>query len=251
VQVKNKLALTTIYLDDDAFLMYPTETIREFCDEYKQKIGLPFIITGATPSTISREKLYPLTNAGLRYLRMGIQSGSERIKKLYHRIHSNQQVIDAAKIINEFRKIIPTPVYDIILDNPWETDADTIDTLMLLSKMPAPYQLSLYALTLYPKTELYEKAKDEGLIANDHDDVYEKDYNGIKKTYLNSLFVLVNACEGKISPLSMSLLTNGAMRQIGFNWIIYWLLLATHKFSRAWGYIRTGNFDRIIKHFQK
>jgi len=51
------------------------------------------------------------------------------------------------------------PVYEVIVDNPWETDQDLVDTLMFLSRLPPPYHLAVYSLTFFPDTELYQKAK--------------------------------------------------------------------------------------------
>lgn len=225
MQVKIRLPIMKcIKFDDDAFFIYTIEEIREFCGKYKENIGLPLMITGATPSSLTREKLSLLVDAGLIMIRMGIQTGSERTKRLYKRHHSNQQVEKAVKIINEFKDKIGIPRYDIILDNPWETDEDLVETLMLLAKLPVPYQLSLYSLTFYPGTELYEIAKREGIITDDLREVYRKYFQGCKKTYLNRLFFLLNEYApngGRISPKMMSLLTNRKLRQLKISWLLY------------------------------
>ena len=53
--------------------------------------------------------------------------------------HSNRQVEKAVRMVNDFSHI--KAFYDIILDSPWDTDKDTIETLMFLSKLPTPFQL--------------------------------------------------------------------------------------------------------------
>ena len=67
-------------------------------------------------------------------------------------------------MINDYKDKIELPAYDIILDNPWETEADVITTLRFLARFPTPYVLFLFPLVLYPVTELYEKAKRESVI---------------------------------------------------------------------------------------
>lgn len=253
--VKNNLpGVQCIYFDDDAFFLYSTEQFREFCGEYKKSVGLPLIVTGATPSTLTREKLSLLVDAGLSFIRMGIQTGSERIKKLYKRNYSNQQIEDSARVINEFRDKIGSPQYDIILDNPWETDEDIIETLMFLTKLPAPYRIGIYSLTLYPKTELYEKAKEEGMIKDDLNDIYRKYYNGPKATYLNKLFFLLNASIGGMSTRTMYFLTNKRLRALKLSRLLYWVLVLRYVYplrllSEAMKDIKKGDFFRMKRWF--
>ncbi len=44
-------------LIDDCFTMLPEETIRDFCTKYKETIGMPLFVPGASPSTLNREKM--------------------------------------------------------------------------------------------------------------------------------------------------------------------------------------------------
>ncbi|MEI8349927.1 MAG: radical SAM protein [Candidatus Omnitrophota bacterium] len=259
MQVKDGLSnVKCIYFDDDAFLLYAIEEIKEFCSEYKRNIKLPLVITGATPITLTREKLSFLVDAGLFYVRMGIETGSENTRKMYKRSYSNEQVINAARIINEFKDKIASPQYDIILDNPWENDDDIIKTLMLLTKLPPPYHLAIFSLTFYPQTELYEKAKKEGIIKNDLEDVYRKYFHSCRKTYLNKLFFLLNAQEGRISTITMSLLTNRILRKLKLNWLLYWMAVLRYQparykniLSSSFQAVRKGNFSRISGYVRK
>jgi len=225
IEVKTSLPfIDSILFDDDAFLLYSESELSEFCERYKREIGLQLKITGVSPSTLTREKLSLLVDAGLITIKMGIQSGSERTKRLYGRHHSNHQVEKTILMINEFKDKIKMPHYDIILDNPWENDEDLIETLMFLTKIPPPYQVQYFSLTFYPGTELYEKAKRDGIIIDDLRDVYRKDYFSFKKTYLKRLFFLLNeyAFYGvSISSKQMSLLTNKKIRQMKMHLVLY------------------------------
>lgn len=251
IQIKNTLPIMQcIHFDDDAFFLYPLEEIKEFCKKYKENIALPLFIGGATPLTLTKEKLSLLVDAGLRYIRMGIETGSERTKRLYKRIDSNQQVLKAAKIINGFKDKIDVPVYDIILDNPWETDEDLIKTLMFLTKLPPPYDLCLFSLTFYPGTELYEKAKQEGIIVDDLEDVYRKHYSICKKSYLNRLFFLLSKTDGRISTKIMSLLTNRKLRKLKLNWGLYIIIRCEYLLYEGLKDIRKGDWSRISRYIR-
>lgn len=213
-----------ICIDDDAFFLRTEEEIIDFAKKYKENVKLPFWVTGASPSSLTREKLSVLVDAGMVDIRMGIQTGSEHTKRLYKRYTSNQQVEKAVRMINEFKDKIKKPKYDIIIDNPWETEDDLIETLMLLAKLPTPYSLSIFSLILYPATDLYVRAKREGIIIDDPKDSYRKSHHKVKNTYLNKLFFLLNyhaRYGGRISTKMMLLLTNRKLRQLKLGWLLY------------------------------
>jgi len=122
---------------------------------------------------------------------------------------------------------IAAPSYDIILDNPWESENDLTKTLMLISNLPKPYGIELYSLTFYPATELYDKAKREGVIKNDIEEVYNRSYYAVRPTYLNGLFQLLDVCSRKeryISPAVMFVLTNLVLRKLKISYILYSVL---------------------------
>lgn len=220
--------ITNILFDDDGFFSCTEDEIRIFSENYRNQIGLPLRIGGVSPSNLTRQKLELLTNAGMDRIRMGIQTGSEKTRKLYKRSHTNQQVANAASIIQEFSDKIKLPVYDIILDNPWESDDSLTETLLFLSTLPTPYYLTLFSLTLYPGTELYVKAKSEGIITNDSYRDHKKDYYGYKPTYINSLFRLLNSYSStnkRISTQTMRFLTNRTLRRFGISKAIYLYLV--------------------------
>lgn len=191
VGVKKQMPFVNfIWISDDAFFARPTEVIKEFCEEYKRKIGLPFSCL-ASPLTVSAEKMRLLTDAGLVYMQMGIQSGSPRIQELFNRkSQSNAVILKAATIINSFRDKMYPPSYDFILDVPYETTDDKIDSLKLIAQLPKPFKLQPFSLVLYPGTQLHKMAVDDGFISNEHRDIYAKTYTMNKLNYLNILILL-------------------------------------------------------------
>ena len=126
-------------------------------------------------------------------------------------------------MVNDYKDKVKA-YYDIILDSPWDTDQDAIETLMFLSKLPTPYKLNLFSLLFYPGTDLYRKAKKDGIIKDDVNDIYRKHYHGCQPSYLNDLHFLLNdyvSIDVGISPRIMSLLVNKKMRQLKISWILY------------------------------
>ena len=64
-------------------------------------------------------------------------------------------MLKAAHAINKFRDSL-LPLYDFIIDNPYETDEDIIKTLRLILTLPRPYGIMVFSLAFYPGSELYD-----------------------------------------------------------------------------------------------
>jgi len=192
VQVKEKFSfIQAFWFSDDSFFATNDEEIKQFSQIYKEKIGLPFFCL-CSPTTINERKMDYLIEAGLCCIQMGIQTGSRRVcEEIYQRRISNQQVINAARIINKYKSKLLPPLYDFILDNHYETESDVLSTLNLILKLPRPNRLNLFALILYPGTPLYDQAKADGLIYDDTGQIYRKRWYQHQKTYLNLAFSLV------------------------------------------------------------
>jgi len=252
-QAKDKIPfIRYIKFDDDAFFIMSLDEISDFSKKYKEHIRMPLIITGATASTLSKEKLVLLVDAGLIEIRMGIQTAGTITKKLYKRPHTNQQIENAVRMINEYKDKLRAK-YDIILDNPWETDQDQIEALMFLSKLPVPYWLTLFSLNFFPGTDIYRKAKKEGFIKDDMNDIYRKRMYGCKKTYLNSLFFLLRDyafIEIGISKKIMFLLTHKKIKQLHLHWSLFAIIKMLYPFFKMRQLVRRKGL-RIFYHVPK
>jgi radical SAM superfamily enzyme YgiQ (UPF0313 family) len=179
-----------IWISDDAFFARSAASIEEFCRVYKERIGLPFTCL-ASPMTVTEEKMRLLVDAGLVYVQMGIQTGSANIQRLFNRANmSNERVMKAIRIINAYKDRMYPPSYDFILDVPYETDQDVIESLRLIAEIPKPFQLQPFALVLYPGTKLHDMAAADGLLANERTQVYAKSYTMREANYLNLLMTL-------------------------------------------------------------
>ncbi|MFN2110533.1 MAG: B12-binding domain-containing radical SAM protein, partial [Anaerolineae bacterium] len=171
---------------DDTFFARPYKQILDFAEQYKRHVGLPFHVQ-ASPNTLSEKKLVPLLDAGLVYVEFGIQSGSQKIKQMYLRTETNDRIVEAAKLLHKYRDRLMEPDYHVIIDNPWETEEDTMETVKLLYQIPKPYGLAISNLIFFPHTPLYEKAVAEGLITDEQQDVYRKPFYEPRNTYPNFL----------------------------------------------------------------
>jgi anaerobic magnesium-protoporphyrin IX monomethyl ester cyclase len=179
-----------IWISDDAFFGRTLTSIKEFSLEYRKNIGLPFSVL-ASPLTITEEKMELLIEAGLVYVQMGIETGSSKIQELFNRkTMSNEKMMRAIKIINKYKNNMVPPNYDFILDVPYETDDDKIESLRFISHIPKPYHLQPFSLVLYPGTKLYQMAKEDGFIEDERRQIYSKSYTMREPSYLNFLMTL-------------------------------------------------------------
>jgi len=186
-----KLAVRTypdivyISMQDDNFFCCDMEWLKDFASQFKkEKIGKRFICS-AIPKYVNEEKLSILKEIGLSWITVGLQTGSQRVnKEVYGRFVSNEAFLAAARLI---RKYNIACFYDIIVDNPYETESEVLDTINVLLKIPKPFMLQMFSLCFYYGTQLYEKAlKDKMLF----EDSRKKNMKKYSNTYLNKIIRL-------------------------------------------------------------
>ncbi|MBN1232916.1 MAG: B12-binding domain-containing radical SAM protein [Candidatus Coatesbacteria bacterium] len=201
--------IEVIGLSDDSFFINSFEKLEEFSKLYKKEINLPFFCLGS-PLTITEEKMEVLVDAGLLGLQMGIQTGSDRINELYFRKISRDKVLHAAEIINKYKDRIKPPAYDFIINNPWETLKDRLESLRLVRELPKPFHPQVFSLVLFPGTKLYEKAKTDSNISKDFLEYYKTGYEWRSLDYINFLWAL------HVRHLPLSLLSILSLYTVAF-----------------------------------
>jgi len=169
VQAKRNLKnLSYISFLDDLFT-FNIDWIKEFHDRYKKDVNLPFYCH-IHPRFADEEMISLLKDAGCAGITMGIQTGSEESRhKYFERYENNNEIINSARILHK-HKIECT--YDLIMDNPLETDIDKGETFNLLLELPKPFELCIHSLTYFPETKLTKLLLEKGIIAEE--DVEDK-----------------------------------------------------------------------------
>ncbi len=120
---------------DDVFT-YDKSWLFAFRDSYIQTIGLPFECY-ITPSTTDEETLSLLKASGCVSVIMGVQSGSEDVRKKYlNRHYSNEKVIEAAQRIKKHGlKLITEYIFGL----PCDDYSTMISSFELNDKLHADY----------------------------------------------------------------------------------------------------------------
>jgi len=180
--VKDNPEIKFVYFQDDCFLAYTTDYLEEFSKMYNEKVGKPFIIR-SIPIFVNEDKLRYLKEAGLKWVILGLETGSDRVnKEIYKRTSYAKDFLRASKIVNELEL---AAFYDVILDNPYELEEDKFATIQTLIDTPKPFYPKFFSLEFYPGTELYDRAKVESSAGLEN--YLENDLMVYRKNVLNDM----------------------------------------------------------------
>jgi len=209
-----------IFFTDDTFFIRSNEEIKLFSREYKKKINLPFICC-TDPLNFNETKLKLLLDAGLKRIKMGIETGSEEINRnLYNRFITNKKILTIAKTLNKYRNKMLLVEYQFIIANPYETEKDILATIDLLEKLPRPYYFQVFSLVFSPGTQLYYKAMNDGIIKFKKNTCYDVNYVNygrnlmIKSKKLNTLYLnlLLTLMGGTVTSSRYKLLPRSLLK---------------------------------------
>lgn len=159
--------LIFIHFYDEIFPDLPG-WVDEFVSEYKKHINLPFTIW-SHPKKTDYGVLKKLVTAGLCEVIMGIQSGSEHIRRdIFHRYETQEEILNATRHVKEsgvFRVC-----YDFMLEHPFETTDDIKETYNLVRQICTPFELQLHGLNFLPGTDIVKIAVDGGYVSSEEMD---------------------------------------------------------------------------------
>lgn len=158
-----------IAFNDDVFTL-SKPWLEEFMEMYKSKINLPFFCS-VFPLNVTREIASVLKAGGCWRVTVGVQSGSERIRRnVFNRTGSNEKIIDAVSCIKESGMKVSV---DNIFGAPSETEDDLRQGLDLYNKIKAD-RILIFWLTYYPRTNIINFAKSKNILT-------EKDVDNIEE----------------------------------------------------------------------
>ncbi|MFA4859282.1 radical SAM protein [Methanoregula sp.] len=244
----------------------------EFIKQYPTQIGLPFYVE-YHPKLLNVELLDTLVAAGLDTIDLGIQSGSDNVRNvIYNRPGTNKEIIPLAK---EIVKRNITLKFDLILDGPYDTEADLEETIKLLYELPKPLHINFFSMQFFPNYPLTNRAIQDNIIKPDESHME----NLIEKTmknwrYRSKLFPVsrLNALKNIIWLIGTNNENDKTVKTAVFSKGIFPVLILgylhvksviinsifgvgrpviiSHSIS-AFDYIKKGNFSLIVKKFKE
>lgn len=148
-----------VHFYDEIFPSLPG-WVDEFVELYKKHINLPFTIW-SHPNAVKAEVLQKLVKVGLSEVIMGIQSGSEHIRRdIFHRYETQEDIVKATRIIRESGVFWGS--FDFMLQHPFETIEDLKESYWLAKRLHGPLELQLHGLNFLPGTDIVPMAIDAG-----------------------------------------------------------------------------------------
>ncbi|MFH1318832.1 MAG: radical SAM protein, partial [Candidatus Omnitrophota bacterium] len=204
-------------ITDDHFFAFTLEEIGYFSSEYNKRIKRPFSIVGLNPNNFreksAEEKLKLLVGCGLTDIRIGIQSGSDKILNIFKRGYRAEEIPELLLPIDRNRKTIWNTPHDrlhvgldFICDAVWETKEDKIATIKLAQRVLKQYSIFFYTLIYLPGTEIYDLVFKDGLIKDRVRDIYMRGIAGVDDNIYNRLFFLIAVTKERGINLSEELI---------------------------------------------
>jgi len=158
-QITSKYDIKTIRFNDDLFTI-DKDWVKEFSEKYSKEFKIPFYCNART-ELITDELCEDLKNAGCVSLNMGIESGSEKLRReVLNRQNSNENIINAFKIAKKHG--LSTFSYNMV-GLPFET-LDNISESIDLNQKVNPDFLTVSIFQPLPGTKLAEICKENGWI---------------------------------------------------------------------------------------
>ena len=217
--IKNNLSydptVKGINFADDLFL-FDKGWFKEFAERYRREVSLPFTCN-ARVEYITDEICKELKEAGCVMVQMGVESGSEWLRKnLLNRQHGNDQIIRAFQIVKRFG--IKTFAYNI-LGFPFETKEQMKKTLSL-NKLIRPHMGATFYFFPYPSTRLYSICKQFDLINGSMEELS----GYLEKPAIKPIHCKTKDCKKIYNKLKLYLLSQTASKNIRFGsrFISFW-----------------------------
>jgi len=161
-EIVSNYDVRSVFFADDVFTI-DRKYVRKFCEAYAREIGLPFEVTTRVESSCHDTFKY-LADAGCTRVAMGIESGSEELRrKALNRKMTNRKIIEAFRDARAAG--LKTKSYNIV-GFPFETRRMHQDTIELNQRIN-PDSLVCYIFNPYPGTALFNISIREGFLSPD------------------------------------------------------------------------------------
>jgi len=156
---RDRYHIAHVRFNDEDF-SYNRQWIRVFCALYKEKVGVPYS-AWVYPNTVDAEVARWMADSGCDTVEIGIQSGSERLRRdLMHRNTTDAQI---ARAIQDLKDAGIRVKVDVIMGLPSESKTDLDATAHLLSRV-RPWNVFAFWLRYYPDAEILRVASQLGLL---------------------------------------------------------------------------------------
>ena len=146
--------------------------LKEFESLYPRDVGMPYIFETLPHKVLVNKNTLDLwERSGAETINFGIQTGSDHIRnKIFKRPTVNKDIV---RIANDIADRGIQLRYDLIADNPYDTEESLEETIRLLYRLPQPVsnKFNLFRLQWFPGYPLTNKAIEDGHITEEDSNI--------------------------------------------------------------------------------
>lgn len=166
----DKYNLNFVWISSETLLDLSLDKFKEFAERYKKEINLPLWCQSRL-DTFTEEKTKILAEIGCENISIGLEHGSENMRRnLLNKHISNEVVINATKMMAKYN-IYPT--FNNMLGLPGETRSDVFETVRLnreLTKiLNGKHNLNVFTFIPFSGTKLRQICLEKGYIEENED----------------------------------------------------------------------------------
>lgn len=156
---RKRYSFNRVVFIDETFT-YDKDWALDFLEKYSEEIHIPLHIY-ARPETLDEELCEALKRAGCNSMFMGVDSGSERIRKIHNRTMTDETIKKAARTVKKHGIELHVSA---MFGNTDETKEESWSTLRLLENIN-PDKVHTFILLPLPKTRITKELKERGKIS--------------------------------------------------------------------------------------
>lgn len=158
----DKYHFNILMIDDDLFTAKPSY-VMEFCNRY-EKIQKPFAIQTRADLCYKHPEIFKrMKEVGLGWVRMGLESGNQRVLNYMRKGTTVEQNYRAVELCH---KLGVQVIVNYMLGLPTETKEEVLDTLRMIN-VTKPEQRSAAFYTPIPGTDMWVDCKKRGLLVSE------------------------------------------------------------------------------------
>jgi len=151
-----------LMIDDDLFTAKP-DYVMEWCDRY-EKIGKPFAIQTRADLCYKHPEIFKrMKEVGLGWVRMGLESGNQRVLNYMRKGTTVEQNYSAVELCH---KLGVQVIVNYMLGLPTETKEEVMDTINMI-RITKPEERSAAFYTPIVGTDMYDDCKKKNLLVSE------------------------------------------------------------------------------------
>ena len=202
-----KYNLDFVWISSETLLDLELEQFKEFANRYSREINLPFWCQSRL-DTFTEEKTKILAEIGCKNISLGLEHGSEEIRKqILNKRITNDVVLQSIKLIAKYNLF---PTINNMIGFPGETREDIFETVKLNKKISKilnkKHNLNVFTFVPFSGTKLRQICIERGYIEDNHDLIFKAKTNNIAfSVFSESLLNMPSISKKELAGLEKTL----------------------------------------------